>query len=101
MSPQIGVFPASGAFGTSVLTHLAKLVPASQLTLIARRPEKLEEFKKEGATVRRADYDEPSTVETAFKGVDILMLISYPSVEIEHRAKVNKNLFLHEKCRQN
>ncbi|KAJ5301539.1 hypothetical protein PENANT_c002G00897 [Penicillium antarcticum] len=87
MSPKIGIFPASGALGTSILNHLAKLVPASQLILIARRPEKLDDFKNEGAIIRRADYDEPPTFETAFEGVDILMLISYASFEIKHRVK--------------
>ncbi|KAJ5771148.1 uncharacterized protein N7511_003199 [Penicillium nucicola] len=91
MSPKIGIFPASGAFGTSILNHLARLVPASQLVLIARRPEKLDDFKKQGATVRWADYDEPSSLETVFDGVDILMLVSYASIEIEYRAKAQNN----------
>jgi uncharacterized protein YbjT (DUF2867 family) len=90
MSAKIGLFPASGALGTSILNHLSKLLPASQLILIARHPERLDDFKKEGATVRRADYDDPSTLQTAFEGVDILMLISYASIEIEHRAKVTQ-----------
>ncbi|KAJ6076042.1 hypothetical protein N7499_008023 [Penicillium canescens] len=90
MSAKIGLFPASGALGTSILNHLSKLLPASQLILIARHPERFDEFKKEGATVRRADYDDPSTLQTAFEGVDILMLISYASIEIEHRAKSHK-----------
>lgn len=88
MSATIGVFPASGGLGSSVVNHLETLVPASQLLLIARHPEKLVAAKEAGATVRQADYDTPSSLTNAFDGVDILMLISYASFEIEHRAEV-------------
>ncbi|KAJ5773654.1 hypothetical protein N7457_008550 [Penicillium paradoxum] len=89
MSPKIGVFPASGGLGTSIVNHLAKLVPASDLILIARSPERLNDLQNAGATVRKADYDEPSTLDNAFQDVDILMLISYASFEIDHRVKAH------------
>lgn len=71
------------------MDHLSKLAPASQLILIARKPEKLDNLRQAGATVRQADYDEPSSLKTVFEGVDILMLISYASFEIDHRTKVS------------
>lgn len=85
---KIGVFPAAGGLGSSVVNHLLKLVPASQLILIARKPEGLAHAANAGATVRHADYDDPSTLDHAFDGVDVLMLISYASFEIEHRLTV-------------
>lgn len=88
MRANIGVFPASGGLGGSIVSHISKLVSASQLVLIARHPEKLIDLSRAGATVRQADYDEPSTLKTAFEGVDVLMLISYASFEIDHRIKV-------------
>lgn len=88
MVTKIGVFPAAGGLGGSTVKHLSKQVPASQLVLIARKPEKLANFQRDGATVRQADYDQPSSLETAFDGVDVLMLISYASFELEHRVKV-------------
>ncbi|KAJ5118360.1 hypothetical protein N7448_010068 [Penicillium atrosanguineum] len=87
---KIGVFPAAGGLGGSIANHLSKLVPASQLILIARKPENLTEYEKLGATIRKADYDSPETLKDAFKGVDTLMLISYASFEIEHRIKVHR-----------
>lgn len=87
--PKIGIFPASGGLGGSIVKHLSKLVPASELILIARKPEKLAELEKAGATIRQADYDSPPTLKDAFEGVDVLMLISYPSFEIEHRINVS------------
>jgi uncharacterized protein YbjT (DUF2867 family) len=85
---KIGVFPASGTLATSIITHLLKLVPASQLVLIARHPKKIEHFLRAGATVRRADYDDPSTLTGVFDGVHTLMLVSYASIEVEYRFEV-------------
>ncbi|KAJ5960675.1 uncharacterized protein N7479_007825 [Penicillium vulpinum] len=90
MGVKIGVFPASGALGSSIVNHLVKLVPESDLILSARRPEKLQDLKQAGATVHRADYDEPSTLDTAFKGVEVLMLVSYASFETDHRIEAHR-----------
>ncbi|KAL4781986.1 hypothetical protein BJX76DRAFT_306799 [Aspergillus varians] len=87
---RIGVFPAAGALGSSITNHFLKLVPASQLILIARKPESLSQERDAGATIRHADYDGPSTLDHAFDGVDVLMLISYASFEIEHRIQAHK-----------
>ncbi|BCR99251.1 SDR family oxidoreductase [Aspergillus luchuensis] len=88
---KIGVFPAAGGLGTSILKHLVKLVPASELILIARKPDNLAELTRAGATVRRADYEDPATLERAFDGIDALMLISYASFEIQFRFEAHKN----------
>ncbi|KAJ5188913.1 hypothetical protein N7491_005235 [Penicillium cf. griseofulvum] len=90
MGAKVGVFPASGALGSSIVNHLAKLVPEPDLVLIARHPEQLHDIKQAGATIRRADYDKPSTLDTAFNGVDVLMLVSYASFEIDHRIKAHR-----------
>ncbi|KAL4926690.1 uncharacterized protein BDV17DRAFT_268917 [Aspergillus undulatus] len=87
---RIGVFPAGGGLGGSIIKHLLHLVPASQLTLIARKPESLSYAAEAGATIRHADYDQPETLDNAFKGVEVLMLISYASFEIEHRVQAHK-----------
>jgi uncharacterized protein YbjT (DUF2867 family) len=71
------------------VNHLKTLVPASQLLLIARHPEKLVASSREGASIRQADYDIPSSLTNAFDGVDVLMLISYASFEVQHRAEVS------------
>ncbi|KAL5041597.1 hypothetical protein BDW71DRAFT_163993 [Aspergillus fruticulosus] len=91
---RIGVFPAAGGLGSSITKHLQTLVPASQLVLIARKPESLAEEFSAGAAVRRADYDDPSTLEKAFDGIDVLMLISYASFEIKHRVNAHKSAIL-------
>ncbi|KAM0716321.1 hypothetical protein Q7P37_007766 [Cladosporium fusiforme] len=82
---QIGIFPASGGIGGGTVKHISTRMPAKELTLIARSPEKLEDQRKAGATVRYADYDDDASLEHAFVGVDMLFLISYASVEHHHR----------------
>ncbi|KAL2256880.1 hypothetical protein VTK26DRAFT_990 [Humicola hyalothermophila] len=87
----IGIFPASGALGTSTYTHLLKLVPNDQVILINRYPEKVpREYVDAGVQVRQASYESgPDALEAAFSGVDILFLISYPSHVHEYRTKVH------------
>ncbi|KAE8155051.1 hypothetical protein BDV25DRAFT_126206 [Aspergillus avenaceus] len=88
---KVGIFPAAGGLGSSIVNHIVKRVPASDLILIARKPENLVELSRLGATVRRADYDDPATLDHAFDGVDVLMLISYASFEIQYRVEAHRN----------
>lgn len=80
------MFPAAGKLGTSFCSHLLKLVPAQQLILISRHPEKIsKEWIEAGAEVRKANYDQPQSLKGAFEGAAYLFLISYPSIQIDHR----------------
>ncbi|KAB8225794.1 hypothetical protein BDV33DRAFT_78096 [Aspergillus novoparasiticus] len=88
---RVGIFPAAGGLGTSIINHLVKLIPVDQLILIARKPDSLAELSRLGATVRRADYEDPSSLERVFDGVDVLMLISYASFEIQYRVEAHRN----------
>lgn len=90
MSAKIGVFPASGGLATSIVAHLLKLIPATQLVLITRYPDKLAALSRAGVTVRRGDYDDPESLNRAFDEVGILMLISYASSEVDHRVSVRR-----------
>lgn len=83
---KVAVFPASGGIGGSTVKHLLPRLPSKDLTFIARRPERLSEASSSGATIRRADYDDDNSLLNAFDGVDTLFLISYASVEHEHRS---------------
>lgn len=88
MAAKLGVFPASGGLGGSTVKHLLSLVPASNVVLIARNPDKLAAESRQGAVVRRADYDDKSTLERVFEGIGALFLISYASCEHQHRSQV-------------
>lgn len=85
---RVAVFPASGGIGGSTVKHLLPRLPSGNLTFIARHPEKLGAASSAGAEIRRADYDDDDTLLHAFDRVDTLFLISYASVEHEHRSEV-------------
>ncbi|BGP38717.1 hypothetical protein JCM10449v2_002652 [Rhodotorula kratochvilovae] len=87
---MLGVFPASGGLGGSIAAHLLALVPPSELVFIARHPAKLADAQAKGVTVRQADYDAPETLERAFEGVKTLCLISYASIQDDHRFESHK-----------
>ncbi|CAG2007697.1 unnamed protein product [Fusarium graminearum] len=88
---QIGIFPASGALGTSTYTHLLSQVPNDKVTLINRYPEKVpKKYIEKGTTVRQASCESSAEdLEAVFSGVDVLFLISYPSHVHEYRTKVH------------
>lgn len=89
MAHKLGIFPASGGLGGSTLRHLLGLVPANEVVLVARNPEKLNKEKAAGTIVRKADYDNTETLDHSFDGISSLNLISYASIQHEYRFKVD------------
>lgn len=73
---NILVTGAAGKLGTKVVETLLKSVPAHQLAVSVRQPEKAEHLRARGVDVRHGDFDRPETLETAFQGIDRLLIIS-------------------------
>ena len=67
---------ATGKFGTKVVETLLKTVPANQLAVSVRKPEKAEGLRARGVEVRQGDFDYPETLDSAFAGIDRLLIIS-------------------------
>ena len=67
---------ATGKFGTKVVETLLKTVPASQLAVSVRKPEKAEGLRARGVEVRQGDFDHPQSLDSAFAGIDRLLIIS-------------------------
>ncbi len=67
---------ATGKLGTKVVDTLLKTVPASQLAVSVRNPEKAEGLRARGVEVRQGDFDHPETLDSAFTGIDRLLIIS-------------------------
>lgn len=86
----IGIFPASGGLGGSTYTHLLAQVPHDKVILISRDPSKVPStYAETGVTLRQASYESsPAELEAAFRGVDVLFLISYPSHVHHYRVQV-------------
>jgi NAD(P)H dehydrogenase (quinone) len=67
---------ATGKLGSKVVETLLKTIPANQLAVSVRNPEKAEGLRARGVEVRQGDFDRPETLDTAFAGIDRLLLIS-------------------------
>lgn len=87
---KLAVFPASGSLGSSIVNHLLEYMDPNRLVLIARNPSKIpSKWVDAGVTTRKADYNATETLDHAFDDVSHLLLISYPSIEYEHRFEVS------------
>lgn len=89
---MIIVTGASGELGRLVVAALLKKVPASEITLAVRSPEKVADLAALGMQVREADYDKPETLVNAFNGADKLLLISANEIGRrvpQHRAVID------------
>lgn len=67
---------ASGKLGKLVLERLLQKAPAASLAAMVRNPAAVAEFASRGVEVRVADYDNPSLLEAALRGIDRVLLIS-------------------------
>ena len=73
---MIIVTGANGAFGRAAAARLIDRVPAGELILTTRTPQRLADFAARGAQVRLADFDDPASLRTAFAGGTKMLLIS-------------------------
>lgn len=73
---KILVTGATGKLGSKVVESLLKSIPASELAVSVRNPEKAEELRARGVEVRQGDFDRPETLDNAFTGINRLLIIS-------------------------
>ncbi|WP_214891299.1 SDR family oxidoreductase [Exiguobacterium sp. s142] len=67
---------ATGKLGSKIVEVLLESIPASELAVSVRNPEKAEALKAKGVDVRHGDFDKRETLDTAFRGVERLLIIS-------------------------
>ncbi|MBD8068695.1 SDR family oxidoreductase [Bacillus sp. PS06] len=67
---------ATGKLGSKVVDLLLQSVPAHELAVSVRDPQKAEGLREQGVDVRQGDFDKPESLDTAFKGIERLLLIS-------------------------
>ncbi len=83
---KIGITASTGQLGALVIEKLKLKTDSANIVALARTPERAKGY---GVEVRQADYADPSTLETAFEGIDTLLLIS--SNEIGQRQAQHEN----------
>lgn len=89
---MIVVTGATGQLGRLVIKALLKTQSASDIVAAVRNPDKAADLAALGVQVRRADYNEPVTLDAAFKGADKLLLISSNELgrrAVQHRAAID------------
>lgn len=85
---MIVVTGATGQLGQLVIKALLKKHPASNIAAAVRNVEKAKDLAALGVQVRHADYNQPSSWDSALKGADKILLIS--SSEVGQRAKQHR-----------
>lgn len=73
---MIVVTGATGRFGPVVVDDLIAKLPAGEVAVVARDPEKARPFAERAVQVRQADYDDPASLIRAFDGADRLLFVS-------------------------
>jgi NAD(P)H dehydrogenase (quinone) len=87
---MIVITGATGQLGRLVVPALLKRVPAQDVAVAVRNPDKANELAALGVQVRRGDYTRPESWDAALKGADKLLLIS--SSEVGQRAKQHRTV---------
>ena len=80
---------ASGNLGRKITTEVLARLPAKQLTLTTRTPDRLADLAARGVRVQAASYRDPAARESAYQGADTLMLIS--GLDVTHRVPEHRN----------
>ncbi|MFF2455211.1 SDR family oxidoreductase [Peribacillus simplex] len=73
---KILVTGVTGKLGSKVVETLLNAVPASQLAVSVRNLKKAEGLRASGIEVRYGDFDQPETLDSAFSGIDRILIIS-------------------------
>lgn len=86
----IAVTGTTGQLGRLVIADLLKIAPQARLIGIVRNPAAAKDLADRGVELRTANYDDPASLESAFNGVDKLLLIS--SSEVGRRVPQHRNV---------
>jgi uncharacterized protein YbjT (DUF2867 family) len=76
---MIAVTGANGALGSAAVEHLLNRLPANQLAVSVRDPEKARRFADRGVRVRAASYDDPAALRESLEGAKQVLLVSQNS----------------------
>jgi NAD(P)H dehydrogenase (quinone) len=67
---------ATGQLGSLVVKHLLDRIPASDIAVSVRKPEKAADLSAKGIDVRAGDFNDLALMTTAFKGIETALIIS-------------------------
>ncbi|MCT2535503.1 SDR family oxidoreductase [Aquibacillus koreensis] len=87
---KILVTGATGKLGGKIVDILLQKIPASQLAVSVRDPQKATHLREQGVDVRKGDFDNSESLDTAFAGIDRILIISTDG-DTETRIKQHTN----------
>lgn len=67
---MIVVTGATGQMGRQVVEGLLEMLPADQIGVSVRNPDKAEDLKKRGVRVVKGDFADPDSLSAAFDGAE-------------------------------
>ncbi|UKS29740.1 SDR family oxidoreductase [Paenibacillus sp. HWE-109] len=73
---KILVTGATGQLGAKVVEALLATLPAESLAVSVRDTDKASGLRARGVDVRHGDFDQPTTLDEAFTGIDRLLIVS-------------------------
>ncbi len=73
---MIVITGATGALNGATVDRLLERVPAAEVAVAVRDPDRADRFRRAGVQVRRGDYADPASLPSAFEGADQLLLVS-------------------------
>ncbi len=76
---MIIVTGANGQLGRMVVEQLLTRVPAEQIGVSVRDPQKAQDLQQRGVRVRRGDYSDPASLAHAFEGAAQVLIVSVNS----------------------
>lgn len=92
MSQALLVTGASGQLGRRVVELLLEAKLGRPIVALSRQPGKLDDLARLGVEVRAADFDDPASLPTAFRGVGRALLVSTDAIGrrvAQHRAAID------------
>ncbi len=87
---MITITGSTGQLGRDTIKALLQLVAPSQIVALARDTDKAADLQKQGVEVRQGDYDDPASLEAAFRGSQTVLLISSDAAG-EKRVRHHRN----------
>jgi uncharacterized protein YbjT (DUF2867 family) len=91
MGQKIILTGSTGKLGSSVLTNLLSLVPASDIIASVYNADGHQDLKDKGIDVRAGDFTNPASLAQTFKGGDKLFLVSLPSRDDDYRIRTQRD----------
>ena len=67
---------ATGKLGQAIAARLLEVIPADQIGVSVRDPEKAHVLEEQGVRVRKGDFADPETLRYAFEGASQVLIIS-------------------------